>query len=146
MGGITLETLKGADRVVYEAASKDFQIELLPVVWHKGYPGDDYGIWSVKLIIHKEVFSFTFDDLQYLNGIGPKPPTRKLLVPFVFLSRVGQVIKGHEPEFFEYTGNESQPGQVEKLYFQAAPILTRINQKQPQGSSDTIRNSSDDIW
>lgn len=128
MGGITPDMLKGADRVLYEAVSNDFRVELLPVVWHKGYQwGVDYGISDAKDVSQKKVYSFTAEDLRYLNGVGPKPAARKR-VPFVFHT-VGQIIQSREQDFIEHTGNESQPGEVEKLYFHAAAILTRINKQ-----------------
>jgi hypothetical protein len=129
MVGISPETLKGADKVLYGALSKDFQVELVPVVWHKGYEYDhEYQNTDPNEVSRKEVFSFTTADLHYLNGTGPKPRERQDKVPFVLYMEheQGHVLKSSSQMYVSYTGNESEPGKVDKLYFHAAAIVTRL--------------------
>lgn len=126
--GITLQTLKGSDRVLFEELSKErsFQIDLLPTVLTKHYTEnrDDY-----SKTIDGKVYRFATEDLDRMmrQERAKEIPDEDHAV--FFFHKLGLELYEHEQEGAEHTGNESLDHTIDNIYFNAAIVVTDLNPK-----------------
>jgi len=135
--GIASATLKGMDRVVYDALVRaGLRVTLRPVVynmyitWHPSIDdGHSYGDVS------NVVYSFCAAEVARLcRGVRADTPASN--IPFVRCSAdtygrlradepVGQLLQRTYSEAYGFTGNESHPESTDELYFAAALMVSK---------------------
>ncbi len=129
--GISLKSLKGSDRALYEELSKDpaFSIELLPVVVSQHYSdnskNDEY---PVTYYIHGKVYRFLNEDMERMMR-GEKVSDKEKPTTVFFWNKKGLEVYKHHQEGAMHTGNESLEEAIDNIYFNAAIIVTDATTK-----------------
>lgn len=141
--GISLHSLKGNDRVVFEELSKEpeFKVELLPVVVKHHYSDNSsldespqyWSTWGT-------VFRFLTEDMDRMAR-GEKP-TEQDQIAF-FWNKKGLEVYKHKQKGAEHTGNESLDNAVDNIYFNAAMVITDASEKQQIADLDIGGEYSD---